>query len=160
MNDSCARLQNSIKNLLVVIVLFAPSALTLLGTDDKPLFAPRPAKDAKASQEHCEGAGIFQMIVDRPSGKVKEVFIRSSTKNVLLDADVINTFLQWRFKPNTASSVTIAVAFTADKDTAFYPAGDNIHARNRGIPLSFKEPIAPGKLWQWFSELYGAAGHR
>jgi hypothetical protein len=88
------------------------------------------------------------------------VFVRSSTKNVLLDADVINTFLQWRFKPNTASSLTIVVAFTADKDTAFCPTDGNIHATNRGIPISFKEPIAPGKLWQWFSELYGAAGHR
>ena len=147
------------KNLLMTF-LFASSALTLLGADDKSLFAPRPAKDAKASQEHCQGAGIFQMVVDKPSGKVKEVFVRSSTKNVLLDADVINTFLQWRFKPNTASSVTIVVAFTADNDTALYPAGDKIQAKNRGIPISFKEPIAPAKLWQWFSELYGAAGHR
>jgi len=148
------------KNLVMLTLLFASSALKLVAADDKPLFAPRPTKDAKASHEHCQGAGTFQMIVDKPSGKVKEVFVRSSTKNVLLDSDIINTFLQWRFKPNTASSVIIVVAFTGDKDTAFYPAGDNIHASNRGIPTSFKEPITPGKLWQWFSELYGAAGHR
>jgi hypothetical protein len=147
-------------NPVMLTLLFASSALMVVTADDKPLFAPRPTKDAKASNEHCQGAGIFQMIIDKPSGKVKEVFVRSSTKNILLDADVINTFLQWRFKANTASSVTIAVTFTADKDTGFYPAGDNVHASNRGLPISFKEPVAPGKLWQWFSELYGAAGHR
>jgi hypothetical protein len=100
------------------------------------------------------------MIVDKPSGKVTAVFIRSSTKNVLLDADVINTFLQWRFKPNTESSVKIVVSFTANSDAALYPVGHTMHATNRGIPWPFNEPIAPAKLWQGFSEFYGAAGHR
>jgi hypothetical protein len=147
------------KNLLVLTVLFA-FPITCLRADDKPLFAPRPTKDPKANKDRARGAGIFEMIVDKPSGKVKEVFVRSSTKNVLLDADVINTFLQWRFKPNTQSFVKIVVAFTADSDTAFYPAGRTMHATNRGIPMSFKEPVAAAKLWGWFSELYGAAGHR
>jgi hypothetical protein len=31
---------------------------------------------------------------------------------------------------------------------------------NPGIPVPFDEPISPAKLWQWASELYGAAGHR
>ncbi len=113
-----------------------------------------------ASKKHCQGAGIFEMIVDKPSGKVKEVFVRSSTNDLFLDADVINTFLQWRFKSNTQSSVKVVVAFTADNDTAFYPVGHNIHSTNRGILWPFKEPIAPAKLWQWFPERYGAAGHR
>ena len=147
------------KNLLMLTVLFA-FPITCLLADDKPLFAPRPAKDPKASKDHAQGAGIFQIIVDKPSGKVREIFVRSSTKNVLLDADVINAFLQWRFKPNTESSVKIVVAFTADKDTAFYPVGSTIHATNRGFPISFKEPVKPEKLWQWFPELYSAAGHR
>jgi len=148
------------KNLLILAVLFVSFPITYLRADDKPLFAPRPTKDSKASEKHAQGAGIFEMIVDKPAGKVREVWVRSSTKDLFLDADAINTFLQWRFKPNTQSSVKIVVAFTADKDVAFYPVGPAIHATNHGIPWPFKEPIAPAKLWQWFSELYGAAGHR
>ncbi len=60
------------KNLLVVTVLFASFTITNLRADDKPLFAPRPTKDAMASKKHCQGAGIFEMVVDKPSGKVKE----------------------------------------------------------------------------------------
>jgi hypothetical protein len=104
-------------------------------------------------------AQAYSKIVDKPSGKVKEVFVKSSTKDVLLDADVINTFLQWRFKPNTESAVKILVAFTSDKDASFYPTGDT-RPTNRGLPMGFREPVAPAKLWQWFSEYYGAAGHR
>jgi len=147
------------KNLLMLTVLFV-FPITCLRADDKPLFAPRPTKDPKASKEHAQGAGIFEIIVDKPSGKVREIFVRSSTKNVLLDTDVINAFLQWRFKPNTESSVKIIVAFAADNDTALYPVGSTIHTTNRGFPISFKEPVKPEKLWQWFPELYGAAGHR
>ena len=146
------------KNRLLLILLFASFPVSLLHSDDKPLFAPRPVKDAKASKDHCQGAGTFEMVVDKASGKVKAVFVRGSTGNIFLDADVINTFLQWRFKPNTESSVKIVVAFTADQDTAFYPVGHTI--RKRGLPMSFREPVAPAKLWQWFSERYGAAGHR
>jgi Gram-negative bacterial TonB protein C-terminal len=147
------------KNLLSLTILLASSAVTLLRADDKPVFAPPPTKDAMATKQHCQGTGIFEMVVDKPSGKVKAVFVRGSTNNVFLDADVINTFLQWRFKPNTQASVKVAVAFTADNNTAFYPAG-RIHPTTRGIPAPFKEPVAPARLWQWYSELYGAAGHR
>jgi hypothetical protein len=150
----------SMKNPLILTVLFASLVITDLRADDKPLFAPRPTKDPMASKKHCQGAGIFEMIVDKSSGKVKGVFIRSSTNDVFLDADVINTFLQWRFKPNTASSVKIVVAFTADKDAAFYPVVHKFHPTNRGIPVPFEEPITPSRLWQWASEVYGAAGHR
>jgi len=82
------------KNLLILTVLFASFGITCLRADDKPLFAPRPTKDPMASKKHCQGAGIFEMVVEKPSGKVKEVFVRSSTKDLFLDADVINTFLQ------------------------------------------------------------------
>ncbi len=150
----------SIKNFLVLTVVIASFLVARLHADDKPLFAPRPTKDTMASKKHCQGTGIFEMVVDRPSGKVKEVFVRSSTKDVFLDADVINTFLQWRFKPNTQSSVRIVVSFTADKDAAFYPVSSTTHPTNHGMLVPFKEPIAPAKLWQWYSEVYGAAGHR
>jgi hypothetical protein len=148
------------KNILILMVLFVSLSIKCVHADDKPLFAPRPAKDPVASKKHSQGVGIFEMIVDKPSGKVREVWVRSSTKDVLLDADVINTFLRWRFKPNTQSFVRIVVAFTGYKDAALYPVGHAAHATNRGLPVPFKEPIAAAKLWQWFSELYGAAGHR
>ena len=148
------------KNLLILTVLFVLFPFTCLRADDKPLFAPRPTKDPMASKKHSQGAGIFQMAVDKASGKVKAVLVGSSTNDVFLDADVINTFLQWRFKPNAQSSVTIVVAFTADKDAAFYPVGHTKHVTNRGFPVPFTEPVAPEKLWQWFPERYGAAGHR
>jgi len=148
------------KNLLILTVLFALFGIGCLRGDDRPLFAPRPTKDPMASKKHCQGAGIFEMIVDKPSGKVKEVFVRSGTTDLFLDADVINTLLQWRFKPNTESSIKIVISFTADSDAAFYPVGHTMHATNRDIPWPFKEPIAPAKVWQWFPARYGAAGHR
>jgi hypothetical protein len=107
------------KNLLVLTVLFASFPITCMRADEKPLSAPRPKKDAMVSKNHAQGAGISEMMVDKPSGKVQGVYVRSSTKNLFLDADVINTFLQWRFKPNTQSPVPIVVAFTGDNDAAF-----------------------------------------
>ena len=107
------------ENLLVLTVVFASFPITCLRADEKPLSAPRPTKDAMASKNHAQGAGIFEMMVDKPSGKVQVVYVRSSTKNLFLDADVINTFLQWRFTPNKQSSVPIVVTFTGDNDTAF-----------------------------------------
>jgi hypothetical protein len=95
------RMIASRKNLLVLTVLFASFPITCLRADEKPLSARRPTKDAMASKNHAQGAGIFEMMVDKPSGKAQGVYVRSSTKNLFLDADVINTFLQWRFKPNT-----------------------------------------------------------
>jgi hypothetical protein len=148
------------KKLLIMTVVIASFGITPLRADDKPLFAPRPTKDSTASKKHSQGAGVFEIGVDKPSGKFQVVYVRSSTKDVFLDADVVNTLLQWRFKPNTQSSVAMVVAFTADKDTAFYPAGGTIHATNHGLPVPFKEPVKSEKLWQWFPELYGAAGHR
>jgi hypothetical protein len=148
------------KSLLILTVMVFSFGVTCLHADEKPLFAPRPTKDSMASKKHSQGAGIFEMIVDKPSGKVKGVWVRSSTLDPFLDADVINTFLQWRFKPNTESSVKIVVAFNADKDAAFYPVGHTTHATNSGIPWSFDRPITPAKLWQTASERYGAAGHR
>ena len=100
------------------------------------------------------------MDVDKPSGKVKGVFLWTSTKDVFLDADVINTFLTWRFKPNTLSPFNIMVAFTPDKDVAFYPVAHTVHATASGILKPFAEPVTPAKLWQLFPQLYGAAGHR
>ena len=143
---------------LAVIVLGAD--ITLVWADEKPLFAPRPTKDPKASKTHAQGSGIFDIAVDKASGKVTSVHVRSSTNNVMLDADVINTFLQWRFKPNAQSGVTVVVTFTADNDCAYYPLVRSLHATNRGLPVDFKEPIKTEKLWQWFPELYGAGGHR
>ena len=148
------------RNLLILTALFALFGIRCLRGDDRPLFAPRPTKDPMASKKHCQGAGIFELIVDKASGKVKGVFVKSSTNDVFLDADVINTFLQWRFKPNTQSSVKIVVAFTADKNAALYPVGNTVHPTNRGFPAPFDKPVKPEKLWQWFPERYGAAGHR
>jgi len=148
------------KNLLGFTIMFASFGMGVARADKKPLFAPRPVKDAMASKKHSQGAGVFTMQIDKPSGKVKGVLLASSTGDVFLDCDVINTFLKWRFKPNTESFITIVVAFTADKDVAFYPVGRTIHATNRGMRVPFTEPVEPAKLWQQFSEIYGAAGHR
>jgi hypothetical protein len=82
----------SMKNPLILTVLFASPVITDLRADDKPPFAPRPTKDPIASKKHCQGAGIFQMAIDKPSGKVKAVLVGSSTNDVFLDAVVINTF--------------------------------------------------------------------
>src|SRR5215211_4677437 len=150
----------AMKNLLVLTIMFASFGTGVAHGDEKPLFAPRPAKDAMASKKHSQGAGIFTMQIDKPSGKVKGVLLASSTGDVFLDCDVINTFLKWRFKPNTESFITIVVAFTADKDMAFYPVDRTVRATNRGMHVPFTEPVEPAKLWQQFSEIYGAAGHR
>jgi hypothetical protein len=72
----------SMKNLLFGTAMFVSFGLSFLYADEKPLFAPRPAKDSVASKNRAQGAGIFEMNIEKPSGKVKEVYVRSSTKNV------------------------------------------------------------------------------
>jgi hypothetical protein len=62
----------SMKNLLVLTVLFASFLVTCLRADEKPLFAPRPVKDPVAIKNHAQGAGIFEIVVDKPIGKVKK----------------------------------------------------------------------------------------
>src|SRR5947209_15262860 len=69
------RMIASMKNVLILTVTSTSFGVTCLRGDDKPLFAPRPTKDPMASKKHCQGAGIFQMAVDRPSGKVKAVLV-------------------------------------------------------------------------------------
>ena len=60
------------KNLLILTALFASFGVKCLRADDKPLFAPRPTKDAMASKKHCQGAGIFGMDVDKLRAKLKK----------------------------------------------------------------------------------------
>ncbi|MEP7016242.1 MAG: hypothetical protein ABI925_12445 [Verrucomicrobiota bacterium] len=89
------------------------------------------------------------MIIDKPSGKVRGVEVKNSTGNLFLDCDVINTFLQWRFKPNTEQFITIVVAFGPENDVASYPVGPPAYPGRR-LPATFTEPITPAKLNQWF----------
>ena len=114
----------------------------------------------ECAPKHVQGAGIFEMIVEKPSGKVKGVYVRSCTNNLFLEAELINAFSQWHFKPTQSRPLIIVVAFTADNDAVFYPVGSTIHATNRGLPIPFREPVKPDELWQWFPELYGATGYR
>src|SRR2546423_11894216 len=114
--------------LLLISLALIGADITFVRADEKPVFAPRPRKDSKASESHAQGAGIFEMIVDKSSGKVSGVYVRCSTGNLFLDTDVINTFVQWRFQANRQSTVLLVVAFTADKDEAYYPVGPKIHA--------------------------------
>jgi hypothetical protein len=78
----------SVKNTSILTVLFVSSSIKCVHADEKPLFAPRPTKDLVASKKHSQGAGIFEIIVDKPSGKVQEIWVRNSTKDVLLDAEM------------------------------------------------------------------------
>jgi TonB family protein len=137
------------KNLPIVAMLLAFFTVTSVRADDKPLVAPRPTKDPIASKKHCQGTGVFSMIIKK-SGEVQGVMVESSTGNVFLDADVINTFLRWRFKSDTKSFITITVLFKADDDTAFYPVGNLPRPLNPKLPAVFTESITPGKLNQWF----------
>jgi len=99
------------------------------------------------------------MNIDTSSGKVKQVFVRSSTNDLFLDAAAINTFLQWRFKPRTVAVLRLPVAFGADSDTAFYPIKITTHTANRGLPAPFRDPVTAAKLWQLFPEAYGGLAH-
>jgi hypothetical protein len=150
----------SMKNPLIPTVLLASLVITGLPADDKPLLLRDRQRIQSLARSIVRARGYSKWLSTSLRGKVKAVLVGSSTNDVFLDAAVINTFLQWRFKLNTQSLVTIVVAFTADKDTAFYPVGSKIHPTNRGFPVPFDAPVTPAKLWQWFPERYGAAGHR
>ena len=133
----------------VVAVLCCLCSFTFhLRADDKPLVAPRPSKDADAIARGAQGAGVFVLTIDKPSGRVKCVTVERSTRNVLLDADTINTLLQWRFQPNKESSVTIPIMFTRNSPTANYPVGDVPFKYGRRLPGCFTAPITRGVLWQ------------
>ena len=130
------------------LLLFASFGATSASADDKPLFSPRPTKDPEASKRHCEGTGVFSMLIKK-NGEVQGVMIQASTGNVFLDADVINTFLRWRFNQDAKSFITIAVSFKADVDTAFYPVGKLPRwSSNPRLPAVFTQSITPGKLHQ------------
>jgi hypothetical protein len=144
----------SIVQPLMGLVLCA--ALTApLRAGDKPLSAPRPTKDAVASQKHFAGTGVFLIIVDRVTGKLKSVGVGISTGNVFLDTDAVNTLLHWRFGPGFTggkdigageSQIILPVAFTAESDTGLYPP----YSSNRALNLRrfFTEPITPAKYHQ------------
>jgi hypothetical protein len=147
------------KHFLIFTVFVTSLNIICLRADDKPLAAPRPTKDPEASKKHAQGSGVFVMTINKPSGKVTCVGVRSSTGNVFLDVDVINTLLQWRFKSNvtghpctsctaTESEISLPVTFTADSDAAVYPVGRA--PSHRGIPGCFSGPLTPGKLNQLF----------
>jgi outer membrane biosynthesis protein TonB len=144
-------MRRSIVQPLLALVLCA-AVTAPLRAGDKPLAAPRPIKDAVASQKHLAGTGVFTITVDRVSGKVKSVGVGISTTNVFLDTDVVNTLLQWKFGPGFTggkdigageSLIILPVAFTADSDTAFYPQ----YSSNRALNLRriFTAPITPAK---------------
>jgi hypothetical protein len=55
LRSSCMRRHTLIMS---VAVLVLSADLTLLCADEKPLFAPRPTKDAKASKTHAKARDI------------------------------------------------------------------------------------------------------
>ena len=141
------------KHFLIVTVLFISFPMICLRADDKPLASPRPTKDPVASKKHLHGSGLFFVGIDKPSGKVKLVQICRSTGNVFLDVDVINTLLQWRFKPNVESVIRIPITFTPDNDVASFPVGGTWGSRPC-VNISFSEPVTPSRLHQLFPTLY------
>lgn len=64
-----------------------------------------------ARVHRLEGAGIFQLSINRENGLVTNVAIIKTTGWALLDRYTITAFRKWRFVPHTLDKVNIPVNF-------------------------------------------------
>jgi TonB family protein len=86
----------------------------------KLLAAPRPVKTGEASSRHLAGAGMFVLLLDMASGRVKSIVIQKSTGQPLLDECAVKALRQWRAAPGTVRTITLPVIFTVNDDAARY----------------------------------------
>jgi TonB family protein len=70
---------------------------------------PLYPRDARVHR--LEGAGIFQLSIDRESGAVTDVATIKTTGWILLDRSAIAAFRKWRFVRHTVSKVNMPVNF-------------------------------------------------
>ena len=107
--------------LLVIIVVFA--GLPLLATHaerteklaqkERPVYAPRPEYPHEARLHGIQGQGTYALHI-RADGSVASVQVLHSAGYRVLDDAVIRAYLQWRFRPAHATTITIPHTFAME----------------------------------------------
>jgi TonB family protein len=80
-----------------------------LATDILARPAPEyPLEDRRASHQ---GSGLFRIVFDPKTGRVKEIIVRKSTGWPTLDNASIAGFRQWRVKPGKWRYIELPIAY-------------------------------------------------
>ena len=75
-------------------------------------YAPLPRAPRRAFHTYARmGAGWYRLTIDPKSGHVTNVTVVETTRSTQLDDAARTTFLQWRFKPHTVTTVVLPAFF-------------------------------------------------
>jgi TonB family protein len=107
----------------IVRSLFAattPSGKTLSGEQIKPLvlYANWPPDRYTRVHWHLK-IGVFLLGV-RSDGTVEKVEKLQSTGHSGLDGDLVATFMKWRFRPNSVTSVRVPAEYTVSRKSSWF----------------------------------------
>jgi TonB family protein len=73
------------------------------------VIAPKyPLEDLRL---HHEGSGLFRLVLDLHTGRVKQVFLIKSTGFSSLDRSAMMAFREWRWKPGKWKEVEMSTGF-------------------------------------------------
>ena len=102
-------------SLLQVVFVVSCHATDIVTIYDKfkkdTVTAPNPEYPMKAKNLGYQGQGIYRLIVNEKSGIVDEVKVMKTTGHRELDATVVMTFFNWKFKPGALNHRDILVIF-------------------------------------------------
>ncbi len=75
------------------------------------LYAPRPDYPYEARRQNAIGSGLASLTIDPATGLVISARMVQSTGKSILDASALKAFARWKFRPGTASEITIPITF-------------------------------------------------
>jgi len=85
---------------------------TVSKPEDYALKHATPPYPDSARAHFVTGSGIFEVQVDRASGRVVDVAVVKTTGSKLLDRSAVETLHHWVFRPNSVLSAKIPITFT------------------------------------------------
>ena len=106
-----------------------------------------PVYPYDARVQRLEGAGIFQLSIDRESGAVANVATLKTTGWAVLDRATIAAFRKWRFVPHTLNKVNIPVSFGLTGEQS-----DQLKTARRNAIVS---PVPTYPLEAWWHDIGG-----
>jgi TonB family protein len=74
--------------------------------------APKPVYPEQARRDRHVGKGLFGLIVDQSTGKVRIVHVLISTGHQILDDAARQALSGWRFTPGSVDKTTVPMIFT------------------------------------------------
>jgi TonB family protein len=94
--------------LLVMAAIFCTSA-----HGQSPRSTPLPP--LPAGEKYGHGCGLVLLEVDYETGRVTSARMLASTGNKQKDADALQSFRTWLFKPHTPKQVMIPITFAPER---------------------------------------------